>query len=85
MGSRICLPAVGNVPLEWYKNEDHIGYDKDGKRIAKSQRKDRLEQLLDRNDNRKVSGGAGCRHAVCVSYGIAGIHDTGYTTSAWPS
>lgn len=23
----MCLPAVGGIPLEWYKEEDHIGYD----------------------------------------------------------
>jgi hypothetical protein len=23
----LCLCAVGDVPLEWYKDEDHIGYD----------------------------------------------------------
>ncbi|KAJ9521536.1 hypothetical protein QJQ45_008812 [Haematococcus lacustris] len=47
--------TVGDVPLEWYKDEDHIGYDKEGKKIAKSVRKDRLEQLLDRNDSKKAS------------------------------
>ncbi|KAL6755488.1 NUC169 domain-containing protein [Haematococcus lacustris] len=46
--------TVGDVPLEWYKDEDHIGYDKEGKKIAKSVRKDRLEQLLDRNDSKKA-------------------------------
>jgi hypothetical protein len=23
----LLLAAVGDVPLEWYKDEDHIGYD----------------------------------------------------------
>lgn len=43
--------TVGNVPLEWYKHEDHIGYDLSGKRLEKKDRKDRLDQLLDRMDN----------------------------------
>ena len=44
------LIAVGDVPLEWYKDEEHIEYDKDGTRIIRRGRKDRLDQLLDRND-----------------------------------
>ena len=27
--------AVGNVPLKWYDEEEHIGYDKSGKKIVK--------------------------------------------------
>ncbi|KAG2446397.1 hypothetical protein HXX76_000982 [Chlamydomonas incerta] len=46
--------TVGNVPLVWYKDEDHIGYDIEGARITKAQRKDRLQQLLDRNDSKKA-------------------------------
>ena len=54
-----CLvPAVGAVPLEWYKDEDHIGYDKGGQKIIKSARKDKLDQLLDRNDSKKVGAWA---------------------------
>ncbi|PNW76993.1 hypothetical protein CHLRE_10g417950v5 [Chlamydomonas reinhardtii] len=46
--------TVGNVPLVWYKDEEHIGYDIEGARITKAQRKDRLQQLLDRNDSKKA-------------------------------
>jgi hypothetical protein len=46
--------AVGNVPLWWYKDEDHIGYDKDGRKIVKKGRGDRLDALLQRNDSKKV-------------------------------
>ena len=28
---------MGNIPLQWYKNYDHIGYDWSGKKIIKSQ------------------------------------------------
>ncbi len=27
--------TIGNVPLKWYDDYDHIGYDLDGKKIAK--------------------------------------------------
>ncbi|GMH44701.1 hypothetical protein BSKO_12653 [Bryopsis sp. KO-2023] len=43
--------TVGDVPLEWYKHEDHIGYDLTGKKLGKQDRKDRLDLLLERMDN----------------------------------
>ncbi|KAF5827641.1 NUC169 domain-containing protein [Dunaliella salina] len=46
--------TVGNVPLWWYKDEDHIGYDKDGRKIVKKGRGDRLDALLQRNDSKKA-------------------------------
>ena len=46
-------PAVGDIPLQWYKDEDHIGYTREGEKIAKSKRRDRLEALLARNDSSK--------------------------------
>ena len=43
--------TIGNVPLSWYKYEDHIGYDKDGtKIIKKAGNKDALDRLLARNE-----------------------------------
>jgi len=42
--------TVGNVPLAWYRHEDHIGYDVGGSKLAKSERKDRLDLLLDKMD-----------------------------------
>ena len=27
--------TVGNVPLEWYRHEDHLGYDREGRAIGK--------------------------------------------------
>ncbi len=47
--------AVGNVPLVWYKDEDHIGYDIEGGKIEKRQRGDKLDALLARNDSRAAS------------------------------
>jgi ribosome biogenesis protein ERB1 len=49
------LHAVGEVPLSWYKDEDHIGYDLGGHKIIRKKRMDALDRLLDRNDSKKVS------------------------------
>ncbi|RKP09863.1 NUC169 domain-containing protein [Thamnocephalis sphaerospora] len=38
--------TVGNIPMEWYKDFDHIGYDLDGKPITKSAIKDELDKFL---------------------------------------
>lgn len=43
--------TVGEVPLEWYSDEEHIGYDTEGQKIIKKDRKDALDRLLDRNDD----------------------------------
>lgn len=51
----VLLPGtVGAVPLRWYKDEDHIGYDLEGKKIIKKQNADALDRLLDRNDSKQV-------------------------------
>ncbi|KAG5457948.1 MAG: NUC169 domain-containing protein [Olpidium bornovanus] len=38
--------TVGNIPMEWYDELPHIGYDRDGKRILKPATKDELEAFL---------------------------------------
>ncbi|XP_059365152.1 ribosome biogenesis protein bop1 [Carassius carassius] len=44
--------TVGNIPMEWYKDYPHIGYDLDGKKIFKPIRnKDELDEFLDKMDN----------------------------------
>ncbi|CAM6119646.1 unnamed protein product [Calypogeia fissa] len=45
--------TIGEVPLEWYKDEKHIGYDIEGKKITKKEKKDQLEAFLARSDNSK--------------------------------
>lgn len=45
---------MGNVPLRWYKDEDHIGYDQGGKKLLRRPRKDALDTLLDRNDHKSA-------------------------------
>lgn len=37
---------VGQIPLEWYKEYEHIGYDKEGNKIMKKKGGDTIQQLL---------------------------------------
>jgi ribosome biogenesis protein ERB1 len=50
--------TVGPVPLEWYRGEEHIGYDVEGQKLARKARRDRLDKLIARNDSSKVCKGA---------------------------
>lgn len=44
--------TVGNIPMEWYKDFPHIGYDLDGKKIYKPIRsKDELDDFLNKMEN----------------------------------
>ncbi|CAL5006506.1 unnamed protein product [Urochloa decumbens] len=45
--------TVGDVPLEWYKDEEHIGYDIDGRKIKKRDREGRIEAYLRNADDAK--------------------------------
>uniref|UniRef100_G3UGV3 Ribosome biogenesis protein BOP1 n=1 Tax=Loxodonta africana TaxID=9785 RepID=G3UGV3_LOXAF len=46
------IRTVGNVPLEWYADFPHVGYDLDGRRIYKPLRtRDELDQFLDKMDD----------------------------------
>ena len=43
---------IGNIPMEWYNDYDHIGYNIYGEKVCKSLKKgDELDKLLDRMDN----------------------------------
>jgi len=42
---------IGNVPLEWYKNYDHIGYDISGERVGKTITESEIDNLLNQADN----------------------------------
>lgn len=46
--------TIGKVPLEWYKAEEHIGYDIEGQKLARGRRGDKLDALLARNDGGKA-------------------------------
>ncbi|MCO5606656.1 hypothetical protein L7F22_060844 [Adiantum nelumboides] len=45
--------TIGNVPLKWYKEEQHIGYDLSGRKISKREKKDQLDSFLARSDDSK--------------------------------
>lgn len=38
--------TVGNIPMEWYNDYQHIGYDLQGKKIGKKKQGDQLDGLL---------------------------------------
>jgi ribosome biogenesis protein ERB1 len=43
--------TVGNIPLEWYDDYPHIGYDLDGKKILKPAQGDQLDEFLKKMDD----------------------------------
>jgi len=42
---------IGNVPLKWYKDQKHIGYDVTGEKLIRKDRGDALDALLARADS----------------------------------
>eukprot|EP00898_Chlorokybus_atmophyticus_P006593 jgi/Chlat1/6935/Chrsp52S06612 len=46
--------TIGKVPLEWYKAETHIGYDRAGQKLLKKERKDQLASFLAKTDDKKA-------------------------------
>eukprot|EP01129_Flabellula_baltica_P016196 TRINITY_DN8517_c0_g1_i1.p1 TRINITY_DN8517_c0_g1~~TRINITY_DN8517_c0_g1_i1.p1 ORF type:complete len:685 (-),score=187.72 TRINITY_DN8517_c0_g1_i1:35-2089(-) len=45
------LNTIGNVPLEWYEDFEHVGYDLDGNKIRRIAGEDNIDKLLNREDN----------------------------------
>ncbi|KAJ3356866.1 Ribosome biogenesis protein 1 [Allomyces javanicus] len=45
--------TVGNVPMEWYNDYPHIGYDLDGKKVMKPAVGDELDKFLSKMDDPK--------------------------------
>ncbi|XP_077982660.1 ribosome biogenesis protein bop1-B-like [Glandiceps talaboti] len=43
--------TVGNIPMQWYDDYLHIGYDLDGKKIIKPVKGDQLDEFLNRMEN----------------------------------
>ncbi|XP_017755564.1 PREDICTED: ribosome biogenesis protein BOP1 homolog [Eufriesea mexicana] len=43
--------TVGNIPMKWYDEYDHIGYNWDGKKIIKPQKGDQLDNFLKRMED----------------------------------
>merc|ERR1719478_1631911 len=42
---------IGNVPLEWYKDEDHVGYDLAGEKVMREIKSGEIDSLLESADN----------------------------------
>jgi hypothetical protein len=49
---------VGQVPLEWYTHEEHVGYDVDGQKLARRPKRDLLDKLVRSQDAIAKVGGA---------------------------
>ena len=47
--------TIGNVPLHWYEDFDHVGYDIDGNKIMRGTQKDELDALIARFDDPNAS------------------------------
>jgi hypothetical protein len=46
------LSTIGNVPLEWYDEYDHVGYDLEGKKITKPRVGiDKIDQFVETNED----------------------------------
>ncbi|KAK2580999.1 hypothetical protein KPH14_006052 [Odynerus spinipes] len=43
--------TIGNIPMKWYDEYDHIGYDWEGKKILKPQKGDQLDNFLKRMED----------------------------------
>eukprot|EP00873_Tetraselmis_striata_P035963 jgi/Tetstr1/456227/TSEL_042990.t1 len=46
--------TIGNVPLKWYKHEEHIGYDREGGKLIKKGQRDKLEEHMAKQDGGKA-------------------------------
>lgn len=47
------LNRVGDIPMEWYKDEEHIGYDVEGRKLLKTE-KSALSRLLEETDDQNA-------------------------------
>jgi ribosome biogenesis protein ERB1 len=43
--------TVGNIPLNWYDDYPHIGYDLDGRKLVKPKLGDKLDDFLRRMED----------------------------------
>ncbi|KAK6186129.1 hypothetical protein SNE40_008226 [Patella caerulea] len=43
--------TVGNIPMEWYRDYSHLGYDVEGKKLLKPEKGDELDEFLDKMEN----------------------------------
>ena len=42
--------TIGNVPIRWYDEYDHIGYNIDGEKILRPEKRDKIDEFLDQDD-----------------------------------
>lgn len=45
------MHTIGDVPLKWYEDMDHIGYDLEGEKVARPKGEDAIERFLALNDS----------------------------------
>ncbi|RWS13226.1 ribosome biogenesis protein bop1-A-like protein [Dinothrombium tinctorium] len=43
--------TIGNIPVEWYRDYKHIGYDLEGNKIVKPKSKDEMDEFLSKIDD----------------------------------
>ena len=43
--------TVGNIPMKWYDGEDHIGYDREGNKIARPATTDQIQDFVNKADD----------------------------------
>merc|ERR1711941_252743 len=43
--------TIGNIPMKWYEDLEHAGYNLDGKKIAKAPNLDQLDKLVEKMSN----------------------------------
>ncbi|XP_057338087.1 ribosome biogenesis protein BOP1 homolog [Microplitis mediator] len=43
--------TVGNIPMKWYDEHEHIGYDTEGRKLIKPQKGDQLDNFLKRMED----------------------------------
>lgn len=48
------INTVGNIPMEWYEDFPHIGYDINGKKIMKPAQGDDLDKFLSNIDDKNA-------------------------------
>jgi ribosome biogenesis protein ERB1 len=62
------MNRIGRIPLHWYDEYDHIGYDGHGKQVIKSKNssasKDLLDQVIDAADKNEANSGNGTKFTV---------------------
>ncbi|CAJ0963899.1 unnamed protein product, partial [Mesorhabditis belari] len=43
--------TIGNIPVEWYDEEEHIGYDKEGNKIGKAKKSGEIDTFLEKMED----------------------------------